>query len=304
MADSPEPWYLRKLRDKTRLLNAAVQKHFAVTPDPAPLDPQKYQAAVDELRRLETEGPDGSAYLEKHIPRLARTLTLIPKPYLSKRVLELGCYMQITPALQFFSGYQEVRGAYYGPLGRTDHKCIFPGGRKFECEVDHFDAERDRFPYPDNHFEMVLVCEMIEHLLRDPMFMLLEIRRVLQDRGRMLITTPNIASIASVASLLEGRDNPQIFSIYTRPQPGEETEIPHVREYTADELGRTVQAAGFEVELLFTENIPEYDHHRHLLDLLQENGYDIRLRGEQTYCMGIKHEDLPTIRFPRWLYVP
>ena len=66
----------------------------------------------------------------------------------------------------------------------------------------------------------------------------------------------------SVASLLEGRDNPQIFSIYTRPPPGEEAGIPHVREYTADELGRTVQAAGFEVETLFTENIPEYDHHR------------------------------------------
>jgi hypothetical protein len=87
----------------------------------------------------------------------------------------------------------------------------------------------------------------------------------------------------SVASLLEGRDNPQIFSIYTRPRPGEEADIPHVREYTADELGRTVQAAGFEVETLFTENIPEYDHHRRLLGFLQENGYDIRLRGEQTY---------------------
>src|SRR5674476_776453 len=49
--------------------------------------------------------------------------------------------------------------------GQTVHKLIYPGGRKFECEVDHFDAERDRFPYPDNHFEMVTVCELIEHLL-------------------------------------------------------------------------------------------------------------------------------------------
>jgi len=146
------------------------------------------------------------------------------------------------------------------------------------------------------------VCELIEHLLRDPMFMLLEIRRVLQEGGRVLISTPNLASIASVASLLEGRDNPQIFSIYTRPREGEDPDIPHVREYTADELGRTVQAAGFEVEMLITENIPEYDHHRHLLGFLQENGYDIRLRGEQTYCIGIKRSSLPVDRFPRWLY--
>ena len=302
MPDNSEPWYLRKLRDKVRLLNASVQKHFAAPPDVPPPDPALYQAAVEELRRLETDGPDGRAYLEKHIPRLARTLTLIPRPYLSARALELGCYMQITPALHFLSGYREVRGGYYGAPGRIDHKCVHPGGRKFECDVDHFDAERDRFPYPGNHFELVLVCEMIEHLLYDPMFMLLEIRRVLEEGGRMLISTPNLASIASVASLLEGRDNPQIFSIYTRPRPGEEADIPHVREYTADELGRTVQAAGFELETLFTENIPEYDHHRRLLGFLQENGYDIRLRGEQTYCIGIKREALPVVRYPRWLY--
>ena len=256
------------------------------------------------MRRLETDGPGARAYLETHIPRLARTLTLIPKPYLSSRILELGCYMQMTPALHFLCGYEEVRGGYYGKLGQTDHKLVYPGGRKFECEVDHFDAERDRFPYPDNHFEMVTVCELIEHLLRDPMFMLLEIRRVLQEGGRVLITTPNLASIASVAKLLEGRDNPQIFSIYNRTKEGEESDIPHVREYTADELGRTVQAAGFELEALFTEPIAEYDQHRHLLGFLHENGYPIRLRGEQTYCMGIKREALPVDRFPWWLYTP
>src|ERR1039457_261824 len=92
MPDNSEPWYLRKLRDKVRLLNASVQKHFAAPPDVPPPDPALYQAAVEELRRLETDGPDGRAYLEKHIPRLARTLTLIPRPYLSARALELGCY--------------------------------------------------------------------------------------------------------------------------------------------------------------------------------------------------------------------
>ena len=39
-----------------------------------------------------------------------------------------------------------------------------------------------------------------------------------------------------------------------------------------------------------------------LLGFLQENGYDIRLRGEQTYCIGIKRAALPVTRFPRWLY--
>lgn len=304
MPENSEPWYLRKLHDRVKRINTAAHQGFIPPPDAQPADPEQLKAAVDELRRLETDGAEARAYLETHIPRLSRTLTLIPKPQQSSRILELGCYMQMTPALHFLCGYQEVRGGYYGKLGRTDHKLVHPGGRRFECDVDHFDAERDRFPYPDNRFEMVLVCELIEHLLRDPMFMLLEIRRVLQEGGRVLVTTPNLASIASVAKLLEGRDNPQIFSIYTRPKEGEESDIPHVREYTADELGRTVQAAGFEIESLFTEPIPEYDQHRHLLGFLHENGYSIRLRGEQTYCMGIKRDALPVDRFPWWLYTP
>src|SRR5262245_34313712 len=121
MTAKPEPWFLKALRDKVRLLNASVHEHFVAPPDiPAP-DPRVYQAAVEELRRLETDGPDARAYLEKHIPRLARTLTLIPRPTQSGRILELGCYMQITAALEFLCGYPEVRGAYYGTPGRVDH---------------------------------------------------------------------------------------------------------------------------------------------------------------------------------------
>jgi hypothetical protein len=70
--------------------------------------------------------------------------------------------MQITPLLQRLCGYREVRGAYYGSPGRVDRKTMqFPDG-EFVCEVDHFDAERDPFPYPDGHFDLV-AGEIIEH---------------------------------------------------------------------------------------------------------------------------------------------
>ena len=92
--------------------------------------------------------PDEGArqYLETHIPRIARTLGLVPNPRSSRRVLELGAYMQMTPALfQCVLGYQEVRGAYFGPPGRTDEKRITIRGREaFRCQVDLFDAEKDQ----------------------------------------------------------------------------------------------------------------------------------------------------------------
>ena len=62
--------------------------------------------------------PTRGNYLEIHIPRIARTLTLVPPPLSSGRVLEMGAYMQMTPALQCVLGYTEVRGAFFGPLGK------------------------------------------------------------------------------------------------------------------------------------------------------------------------------------------
>src|SRR5207249_11125546 len=61
-------------------------------------------------------------------------LPIFPPPKSSKRALEMGAYMHMTPALQCVLGYQEVRGAYFGPLGRSDEKCVTVGGREvFHC---------------------------------------------------------------------------------------------------------------------------------------------------------------------------
>lgn len=263
---------------------------------------EKLKASEEALRQLPMPDAGARAYLDKHVPRLARTLALVPPPQSTGRVLELGCYGQITPFLQRICGYQEVRGAYYGPVGKVDRKTVqFPDG-EFTCEVDHFDAERDRFPYPEGHFDLVIAGEIIEHLIYDPMHMLVEARRVLADGGFLLVTTPNVGSITSVAKTLDGHDNPQIFFLYKRPVPGEEPDIGHMREYTAHELGEAVKAAGFEVTQLFTTFIDEFKSHLPLLKFLAESGYDTENRGEQTWCLARKRAGLPVDRYPWFIY--
>jgi SAM-dependent methyltransferase len=294
------PAHLRVVRGILRRLNYHLNADSRRSPEP--FDPFRLKQAEEALHKMPTPDAGARSYLEKHIPRLARTLALVPPPQATGRVLELGCYMQITPLLQRLSGYREVRGAFFGKPGRVDHKIIqFPDGN-FECDVEHFDAERDTFPYPDGHFELVVAGEIIEHLTRDPMHLMLETRRVLRDGGYLLLTTPNAGSITSVAKALDGRDNPQIFFLYKRPDG--EDEIGHVREYTIHELGQTAKAAGFEVQKLFTTFIEEFSSHRPLLRLLEECGYDPENRGEQSWCLAVKRESLPVDRYPYFIYSP
>jgi SAM-dependent methyltransferase len=295
------PAHLELVRKLLRRLNyhltAAEQRN-----SPEPFNPELLERCEQALRDMPVPSAGAKAYLEKHIPRLARTLALVPPPQSTGRVLELGCYMQITPLLQRVCGYKEVCGAYLGPVGRVDRKTMpFPDG-DFTCEIEHFDAERDPFPYPDGHFDLVVAGEIIEHMTYDPMRLLLESHRVLHEGGYVLVTTPNIASITSIAKTLGGRDNPQIYPNYKMPLPGEEPEIGHVREYTLYELGQAVKSAGFEIEKLFTSYLEEYAGHKPLLNLLAANGFNTENRGEQSWCLAAKRPSLPIERYPNFIY--
>ncbi|MCC6537040.1 MAG: methyltransferase domain-containing protein [Bryobacterales bacterium] len=205
--------------------------------------------------------------------------------------------------LQRVLGYHEVRGAYYAATPGAEphrHRLAIAGQPDFALDVDVFDAGRHAFPYKNAAFDVVLCAELIEHLTHDPMHMLLECHRVLAEDGLLVLTTPNAASLHAVAATLHGRRNPQVFSAY--PDPAGDPDVPHVREYTAHELGAAVTAAGFAVEALFTEPLAGFENSRWAGELLAREGFDTALRGEQTYCLARKQSGLPQDRYTSWLY--
>ena len=280
-----------------------------------PPEPEPEQAPPEALPKpelppeediLSWAGPVSGAreYALTHISRLQKTLEITPPGGPGDRILEMGSYLQITPSLKTRLGYGEVRGSYYGALGRVDHRLVTSeDGEKFECELDHFDAEKDRFPYPDGHFATVLCCELIEHLVTDPMHMMSEINRILRSGGHLVLTTPNLGSLRAIAAILEGY-HPGFFPAYIRPRSdGEETDARHNREYTAKEVARLLIDGGFEVVRLETgpfrdEPKPE---HAWVLHLLKRYKLAAELRGDGIYAVGRKTGPLQH-RYPDWLY--
>jgi SAM-dependent methyltransferase len=275
---------------------AAAKQQTADVPQSAQVEPEYVLSWAGD--------PGAREYIKTHITRLAKTLEITPPGGSDDRILEMGAYLQITPALKTKLGYGEVRGCYYGPSGTVEHRSVVSDdGVRFECDLDLFNAEKDRFPYPDQHFATVLCCELLEHLSGDPMHMLSEINRILRPGGHLVLTTPNIVSVRAIAGILLGY-HPGFFPAYIRPnETGEEVEARHNREYAPREIVHLMTAAGFKNTLLETgefleEPKPEHNWVQAILELCQ---CPTELRGDGIYAVGVKEGPVRE-RYPKWLY--
>src|SRR5260370_21515943 len=107
-------------------------------------------------------------YLQTHFTRRGKTLASTRPGGPGDRILEMGSYLQITPALTEKLGYGEVRGCYYGPAGKSERRVTTSStGAEFFCDVDLFDAEKDNFPYEAEYCATVPCCQLRQHLPAD-----------------------------------------------------------------------------------------------------------------------------------------
>lgn len=261
------------------------------------------QEIVDYLRSfVNPDDPEEAHYVEQHLRRYIATLQRIPPVNnTSARVLELGASgLHFTPALQKFAGYKQICCANWSDIdaGLTEQKTIkqWKGTETLSFEVKNFNAERDRFPYPDNHFSLVLCGEMLEHLAHDPMHMLWECNRVLQPDGWLLITTPNLSCTRALEGILCSCQ-PYLFSQYNLQNSSEH----HHREYTPDDVRDVLLAAGFTVATLETEDV-WLKSNPAILNLIRQLQFSDELRGDDIFALARK-TGAPVERYPEFLYV-
>jgi glycosyltransferase involved in cell wall biosynthesis/SAM-dependent methyltransferase len=247
---------------------------------------------VDEV------GSDSVAYARVHARRWAETLAMLPAAGPGMAALEIGSYDVILPYLRHELGFARVVGTFHDPSRSGAEEIVRqmagPGGKN-SYTLFRVDVENDRFPFPARSFDLVLACEVIEHLTMDPMFMMSEINRVLKPNGVLVLTTPNITSARGVAAMLAGYA-PYLYANFNRSRSVDRHNI----EYSPHVIAAVLRASGFGDVTLRT---PDCWSNRpaDVMNLLQSGGHPVHLRGDMILAAGRKRTEIID-RYPPEVY--
>lgn len=159
--------------------------------------------------------PDDSYWSKGAIVRVKKIIKLIGR---DKKVLDVGCYDGFVGEI-----IKKKNNDVYGLDASMN--CV-EAAQKKGIKAHIGDLEKE-FPFESNFFDTVVAGEIIEHIL-DTNFFIDEIKRVLKPDGELIITTPNVASLARRIMLLLGM-NPYFEASLGFPK---EATAGHIRFFT------------------------------------------------------------------------
>jgi len=154
------------------------------------------------MKELQTPSQD---YLRYHRRRITWTLEKL-RQIGAKRIVEIGGHPWVMTASLIDEGNLEVAAtisaeeltSWPDDIGveRGIYILKTPKGREVEIKNYSANIERTSFDLEERP-DTVLACEIVEHLVRSPHVMFLNINRWLGLGGRLFVTTPNGAQFFS-----------------------------------------------------------------------------------------------------------
>ena len=186
-------------------------------------------------------------YLNSHKDSYIRTVRDIDNLYKSEKssrnILEIGSFLGVVSISLKRMGYKVSSmdiPEFYSQLG--------PLYEKNEIPFHGLNLRHSKLPYESNSLDVVIICEVIEHLNFNPLPVLKEINRVLKNDGYIYIGMPNQSNIVNRIKLLLGKSIHNPIDDFFRQLDRNENMIVglHWREYTLAEAVQMIEKMGFE----------------------------------------------------------
>jgi SAM-dependent methyltransferase len=259
----------------------------------------KRATRTDVLRELDGWAPEGApakemqGYVRESAGRLLATARVLAGLPQGARVLEVGAnpyfltvlMKRCRPDLDWVC--TNWHGDSYGKEPQKTRAVHEASGADVPVVWYSVNVEQDAPAFDRESFDAVAYCEVLEHLVLDPVKSLEYMTHVLKPGGMLLLTTPNPARVGNIAELVKKRsigDPLSGYGIYGR----------HNREYARGELLELLTGLGYAIERYSTV---ETSNDRLVRRFFAWLGY-----GEHHLIVARRGTGAIVRRRPRWLY--
>jgi SAM-dependent methyltransferase len=232
---------------------SALERRYPGIVQPLPLPKGETEASLH--RWLQGFSLDGAPpaelanYLNEDFRRFVYTLGLVPDED-GRRLLEIGANPYFTSLLlKRFRRYDYHCTNYFGVDGGGGQQVVkhTETGESFTFDYLNNNVDSQDIPHGEP-FDVILFCEVIEHLVSDPLNALRRIKEKLKPGGTLILSTPNVNRLENITKMLVGQniyDPISGYGVYGR----------HNREYNKHELFLMLDHQGFDLEVMFSSDV-------------------------------------------------
>ncbi len=213
--------------------------------------------AIEELANVDLALSDEASgspshYLHDHRHEYVRTVRDIVKvrpPSAGKpvRVLEIGAFFGTVCIALARLGYKVTAGDIPEYIEMPEQVARY--GRH-GVETKGLRLEGFVLPFEDESFDVVVMCEVLEHLNFNPLPLLKEINRILAPGGLFYLSLPNYARMKNRLAILRGQAAGITVDEFFDQLDTKSPIIAngHWREYTMPEIKALLEPLGFRLE--------------------------------------------------------
>jgi len=213
----------------------------------------------------------------------------------SPRLLDVGAQFGALAICATRLGWRAA-AVDYGMYSQAFREAVADRGVDYrECDLG-----REPLPFADNSFDFAAYTDVIEHHPFSPKRVLAEIHRVLVPGGRLILATPNHASIYNRIKLLFGGSVNDNFDYFFNMNADAQTYDGHHREFTRAEIRSALEQTGFRV----LECRVIDDDLASLLNFRRRAGHGKATSDSRDFVMRFLGEIWSALRIPfgRWIW--